>query len=174
MKLSVLIAEPSDILRIGLRTILAADEHVTTLLEASSTEALQKYLRNGSIDLVIVNQSLVSDITILPANHFVLLTSEFDIATFLSPSRTLSFVPRTPGSAKRNTAHPAIGGRIWQNCLLGIKACLDREGDAWVLALYYASGMSEPANPGPVTDGWRVDQCGTTLRPADQRPWAVS
>jgi DNA-binding NarL/FixJ family response regulator len=83
MELSVLIAEPSDILRIGLRTILAADERVTTLLEASSTEALQKHLRNSSIDLVIVNQIFVSDITTLPANRFVLLASEFNIATLL-------------------------------------------------------------------------------------------
>jgi hypothetical protein len=34
---------------------------------------------------------------------------------------------------------------------------------AWVLTLYYADGMSEPANPGPLADGGHVDQCRTTL-----------
>ncbi len=83
MELSILIAEPRDILRTGLHTILAADERVATLLEASNAEELQKHLGSSSIDLVVVNQLLVSDITLLPANRFVLLTSEFNITTFL-------------------------------------------------------------------------------------------
>lgn len=83
MELSILIAEPCDILRKGLHTIIAADERVATLREASNADTLQMYLRSSPIDLVIVNQVLIADITILPAGHFVLLTSEFNITTFL-------------------------------------------------------------------------------------------
>src|SRR5450631_613861 len=83
MELSVLSAEPCDILRTGLHTILATDERVATLVEVSNAEELQKHLRCCSIDLVIVNQMLVSDISTLPASRFVLLTSEFNITTFL-------------------------------------------------------------------------------------------
>lgn len=83
MGLRVIIAEPRDILRKGLHTILAADERVGALIEVAGIEELQKQLRNGLVDLVIVNQGLISDMAILPANRFVLLTSEFNIATFL-------------------------------------------------------------------------------------------
>jgi hypothetical protein len=34
---------------------------------------------------------------------------------------------------------------------------------AWVLTLYYADGMSEPADPGPPADGGHVDECRATL-----------
>ncbi|BCL80803.1 DNA-binding response regulator [Ktedonobacteria bacterium brp13] len=78
-----MIAEPRDILRTGMRTILAADERVATLCEASNAEELQMHLRNSSIDLIIVNEILTSDITILPPNRFVLLTAEFNITTLL-------------------------------------------------------------------------------------------
>jgi len=83
MGLSILIAEPRDILRTGLHTIFATDERVTTLCTASTTEELQRHLRSGRVDLIIVNQSLVPDIAALPSHRFVLLTSEFNISTFL-------------------------------------------------------------------------------------------
>ena len=44
----------------------------------------KRRLRSKSIDLMIVNQTMVSDITALPSHHFVLLALEFNIATFLS------------------------------------------------------------------------------------------
>lgn len=83
MGLSVLIAEPGDILRTGLHTIFATDKRVASLYEASNPEELQKHLRSSVLDLIIVNQVLASDITILPPHRFVLLTSEFNISTFL-------------------------------------------------------------------------------------------
>src|SRR5690349_3517401 len=83
MRLSLLIAEPSDILRTGLHTIFTNDKRITNLYEASNAEELQKHLRSGLIDLAIVNQAIVSDITTLPSDHFVLLAPEFSIATFL-------------------------------------------------------------------------------------------
>lgn len=84
MKYSILIAEPHHILRAGLRTIFTADKRVTALYDASNTEELQNHLRGTAIDLIIVNHTLIDDITILPSNHFVLLTSEFNIDTFIT------------------------------------------------------------------------------------------
>lgn len=83
MKLSILIAEPRDIIRIGLHAIFATDERVATLYGASNIKELQQYLRSSSIDLIIINETLIADMTTLPSNRFVLLTSEFDIVTFL-------------------------------------------------------------------------------------------
>lgn len=83
MGLSILIAEPRDLLRTELHTIFAVDKRVARLYEAQSREELQKHLRSSSLDLIIVNQLLVADMTTLPANHFVLLASAFNIATFL-------------------------------------------------------------------------------------------
>jgi DNA-binding NarL/FixJ family response regulator len=83
MSFRILIAEPRDILRTGLHTIFARDERVTTLYEASNSEELQKHLRSSPIDLIIVNQAMVSDITTLPSHRFALLTPEFNITTFL-------------------------------------------------------------------------------------------
>ncbi|HLG62482.1 MAG TPA: response regulator transcription factor [Ktedonosporobacter sp.] len=84
MKYSILIAEPHYLLRTGLRTIFSADERVTTLYDAANPEELQSHLRGKAIDLIIVDQTLIDDITTLPSDHFVLLTSEFNIDMFLN------------------------------------------------------------------------------------------
>jgi DNA-binding NarL/FixJ family response regulator len=84
MTLSILIAESRDILRAGLHAIFASDERVTTIYEASNREEVQKYLRDYAIDLIIINQKMISDITVLPPGRFVLLVADFSIATFLA------------------------------------------------------------------------------------------
>lgn len=83
MKLKILIAEPRDILRAGIHTILAADGRAEVIYEASNTEELKEHISSNTLDLAIVNQILVSDITLLPTGRFVLFVSEFDITTFL-------------------------------------------------------------------------------------------
>src|SRR5438128_1517487 len=65
-------------------------------------------------------------------------------ATKKSSYRTWSFAPRTSSFAKRTTTRLVISRRIWQKCQLATKDSSGREVDAWVLALYYAGGMSEP------------------------------
>lgn len=84
MDVNLLIAEPCDILRTGIYTIFSSDKRVKALHEASNKEELQCHLRNNTIDLIIINQAMVSDITTLPPNSFVLLAHEFNIATFLA------------------------------------------------------------------------------------------
>ena len=83
MGLKIIIAEPRDILRRGLFTILANDKRVETIREASSGEELQRLLRYNTIDLAIINQALISDMTTLPARRFVIFAAEFNITIFL-------------------------------------------------------------------------------------------
>lgn len=82
MELHVLIADPRDILRVGLRTILATDKHIECLYEAANQEELQTYLRTKSLDLIFVNQALISNMAIFPRGRFVVLTSVLDYAVF--------------------------------------------------------------------------------------------
>src|SRR5947209_8515951 len=80
--LNVLIAEPHDILRMGLRVIFAEDERVAHIYEAATSQNLQTYVQNRSVDLLIVNQSLVTDITSLPRGRFVIIAEEIDMSMF--------------------------------------------------------------------------------------------
>src|SRR5436305_7410315 len=61
-----------------------------------------------------------------------------------SSCKTLRFVPSTSGSVKKNTTRPAKNGRIWRLFQRATPVSLDPGVRAWVLALYYADGMSEP------------------------------
>lgn len=80
MAQNVLIAEACELLRIGLRTIFAKDERVSHIHEATTNKGLESYLRNHEVDLVVVNQSLVTDVTRLPIGNFVILTSKLDMS----------------------------------------------------------------------------------------------
>lgn len=82
MSYNIVIAESRDILRIGWRTIFTGHPQVDNIYEAESEERLYQILREHSIDLLFVHQSLITDITTLPSKHFVLLTTTFDIYTF--------------------------------------------------------------------------------------------
>lgn len=76
---NILIAEPYELLRIGLRTIFAEDQRVSHLHEVATSKELHLYLRNHEVDLVVVNQSLITEVGSLPTNRFVILTSKLDI-----------------------------------------------------------------------------------------------
>ncbi len=78
----ILIAEPCNILRIGLRVIFTENTCVSEVHEAATDEALKVHLRSSPIDLVVINQVLVMDIALLPRGNFVILTNEPDL-TFL-------------------------------------------------------------------------------------------
>lgn len=76
---NVLIAEPCELLRIGLRTIFAEDQRVSNIHEATTTKGLELHLRSHGVDLAVVNQSLITDVTSLPMGNFVVLTSKLDM-----------------------------------------------------------------------------------------------
>lgn len=82
----ILLAEPCELLRIGLRTILLADERVSQVSEASTQEHLKAKLQSCKIDLTIVNQVLIREVTQLPKGKFVILASNPDIGILKSAS----------------------------------------------------------------------------------------
>jgi DNA-binding NarL/FixJ family response regulator len=80
MGLNVLIAEPCELLRVGLRTIFFESTRVSNIYEAATKESLKTQLRSYTLDLVVINQVLVTDVMLLPRGKFAILTSEPDIA----------------------------------------------------------------------------------------------
>src|SRR5689334_12893115 len=82
MELEVLIADPSDILRAGLHLILMNDKRVIQIHEAATKEELYTQLRSKSLDLIVINQSFITDMSMLPRRRFVILTAELDIDIF--------------------------------------------------------------------------------------------
>ncbi len=82
MKLRILIAEPRDILRAGLRSLLIEDERVGHIQEVTSREELHRQLLSEELDLVIVNQSLIADPMKLPRGRFIILAITVDWTLF--------------------------------------------------------------------------------------------
>jgi DNA-binding NarL/FixJ family response regulator len=76
----ILIAEPCELLRTGLRTIFAEDQRVSSIHEIATSKDLETCLHSYEVDLIVVNQSLITDITCLPMGQFVILTSKLDSA----------------------------------------------------------------------------------------------
>jgi DNA-binding NarL/FixJ family response regulator len=82
MGLTILIAESRDILRTGLHTIFVSDRRVSQIYEAKTQEEVQRYMSTRLFDLLVINQQLIRDISLLPPGKFVILTSELDITLF--------------------------------------------------------------------------------------------
>nr|BBH88080.1 DNA-binding response regulator [Thermosporothrix sp. COM3] len=82
MKISVLIAEPRDIFRKGQRAMLSMEKNVVHIYEAATKAELQAQLRTNKIDIVIINQLLIGDITALPPGRFIVLAPELDMVLF--------------------------------------------------------------------------------------------
>jgi DNA-binding NarL/FixJ family response regulator len=83
----VLIAEPRDIFRIGLRTIFQGDARVSEVFDVDSYEGLKTNFTTSLPDIVIVNQSLISDFSIFPKGCLVLLTSSLNTTQLLDAYR---------------------------------------------------------------------------------------
>src|SRR5436305_4414345 len=78
--LNVLIAEPHELRRVGLRTVFSQDSRVSNIYEAANDENLKAQLHCCHLDLVVINQSLLTEITALPRKKFVILAAEPDMA----------------------------------------------------------------------------------------------
>lgn len=83
----ILVAEPYDILRTGLRVIFVEDMRVSDVYEVATREELEAQLSSNLVDLVVVHQSLVSDITLLPPGKFIIVTTDPDPETFIEAYR---------------------------------------------------------------------------------------
>lgn len=84
MGVSVLIAVPHDFLRAGLRTLFEKDAQVDNICEIATSANLANSLGIQAPDMVIIHQSFVADITILPAGRFVIIAPEPDKDIFLA------------------------------------------------------------------------------------------
>jgi len=80
----ILIGEPNETLRKGLRTIFTEEPGGTEVIEAATSEEFQVQLKSGAWDLVVVHQSMIADITLLPKDHFVVLAKEPDANILLA------------------------------------------------------------------------------------------
>lgn len=79
----ILIAEPRDIFRAGLRSIFQGDVRVSEVSDVDSYEGLKTNVTTSLPDIVVVNQSLISDFSVLPKGCLVLLTSSLDASQLL-------------------------------------------------------------------------------------------
>ena len=84
MELHLLIAEPRQAQRELLRTIYSASPLVTHIDEAATSEELRDTLENMPPDFVVVHQSLITDISLLPRGHFVILATDLDPTMLLA------------------------------------------------------------------------------------------
>lgn len=80
MKSNIVIVESRDILRVGLKTIFLEDERTGIIYEATSLDEMNAHLRNAPIDLIVINQTLVNEMSLLPRGRFVILMKYFDMA----------------------------------------------------------------------------------------------
>lgn|SRR5438046_1026453 len=87
MEREVLIAEPSDSLRAGLQAVLMNDKYGVRIYEAVTKEELHAQLHSKSLDMIVVNQSFITDMSILPRGRFVILTVALDIDIFQAAYR---------------------------------------------------------------------------------------
>jgi DNA-binding NarL/FixJ family response regulator len=74
----ILIVEEREIVREGLKAILKQDKRVSDIYEATSQQEVQEHTSNEA-DLVIIHQSLIFDITLLPAGKCILLVDKPDM-----------------------------------------------------------------------------------------------
>lgn len=79
MSKSILIAEPCELLRIGLKTVFAEDQRISNIHEVATCKSLEAQLGCCRVDLVIVNQSLITNILCLPPGKFIVLASKLDL-----------------------------------------------------------------------------------------------
>lgn len=84
MEVHILIAAQRAILRAGLRAIFSSDQRIAEIHEVASTEELIRYLENYIPDLVIIHQMLITDLDILPRDHFIIITGKPDKNIFLA------------------------------------------------------------------------------------------
>jgi DNA-binding NarL/FixJ family response regulator len=79
MELHILLVEPDELRRKGLRTLLETIRLVVCI-EAATIQEMEDALVSYPIDLVVIHQSLISAIDLLPTNHFVIMADQPDIA----------------------------------------------------------------------------------------------
>jgi DNA-binding NarL/FixJ family response regulator len=81
VKVDILIAESSEIIRHGLHTIFAKDPRVLNIQDVATEEDLSASITSFQPDLIIINQSMIRDISLLETRSFFVLAAEPRLAT---------------------------------------------------------------------------------------------
>lgn len=79
MSIKVLVAESNDILRTGLRVLVAENPNVTQVYEATNEANLTRQLLSQHIDLLVINQQLITNIAAFSLGDFIVLAAEPDM-----------------------------------------------------------------------------------------------
>lgn len=83
----ILVAESQGILRTGLRMIFLEDSRVSHVYVTETYSGLTGQQYFDQLDLVVINQALITDMTHLPKGKVVILTAKPDITFLLSAYR---------------------------------------------------------------------------------------
>lgn len=86
MGLHLLIAGPRPIYRKGLRDIFSRDPLIASIEEVATPEELKNKLATTHIDAVIVNQSFITNMSILPESHVIIIAAQPDREVLLMAS----------------------------------------------------------------------------------------
>ena len=78
MGLTLLLADSRDIYRAGLKNIFRVDPNVSNILEVTTSKDLYTQMLKTSVDLVIANQALITDISRIVGSNVVIVTKKQD------------------------------------------------------------------------------------------------
>lgn len=138
----ILIAEERAIQRIGLLKIFKDEPSVSQVNEAATEKELKNQIKSRTPDLIVIHQSLLTDIQMLRTGHFIILTAQPDKNTLLAAhaSGALGYLSEnTSAELLRMTLGLAEGEFL-----------LDPAFTSWIL--YYIYGDTLPSgNPGILT-----------------------
>lgn len=79
MKKDVLIADPREAFRQELQAMFTSHSKDTQVHEAVTCQELLEHLKTRTFDFIIVNQTVISDITILPRGKYLILAPQPDM-----------------------------------------------------------------------------------------------
>lgn len=79
MGLHVLLAEHQEVLRRDLRALLQNDQSIFSVVEVTTEKELRRQVSQHYWDLVMADQTLITDMCFLPGGKFAILASEINI-----------------------------------------------------------------------------------------------
>ena len=86
-ELHIVVAEERTFVREVLCALLRSVPIVATIYETTTYEETKNYLTSHAVDLLLIHQSLIVDISLLPRNHFVIIADEVDTRMLLAASQ---------------------------------------------------------------------------------------
>lgn len=79
--MNIIIVEPCEILRMGIKCTFAQDKRVSNIHESTTIQDMKRQITNHDPTLTIINQSLVTNVGDLPKGNFVVLATTLHMET---------------------------------------------------------------------------------------------